>query len=186
MNLILKFLKYSFILFLPFYLLLSCQCSAQEKPKSEKQIRSQNQRIEAQREFLRKERESIKAYIKDRGLDMERTGTGMYYTFLEDSASDEMIKTGDEVAFTYDIYLLNGTKIYSSEKKGVRKLVVDKQDAEIGVHESLKLMSVGDKGLFILPSHLAFGVAGDQIKVPPKTSLAYEIRVLEINKPQKQ
>lgn len=164
-------------------ILLSCQCSNSQKPTDPPLTRKEieNRRFDAQKDFLKKERESILSYMKDRKLDLERTGTGLYYQLTEDSASAK-IETGDDVTFEYDMYLMNGTLVYSSSKDGKRRLLVDREDAEIGVHESLKLMSVGDKGLFILPSHLAFGVAGDQNRIPPKTALVYELKILNVNK----
>ncbi len=164
-------------------ILLSCQCSNSQKSTAPPQTRKEieDRRMEAQKQFLKKERASILAYMKDRKLDLERTGTGLYYKLTKDSAS-EKITTGDDVSFEYDMYLMNGTLVYSSAKEGTRKLLVDREDAEIGIHEILKLMSVGDKGLFILPSHLAFGVAGDQNKIPPKTALVYEVKILNVNK----
>lgn len=164
-------------------ILLSCQCSNSQRstqaPLTKKEV--ENRRFDAQKDFLKKERESILSYMKDRNLKLKRTGTGLYYKLSKDSSST-IIKTGDDVTFEYDMYLMNGTLLYSSSKDGARKLLIDREDAEIGLHESLKLMSVGDKGLFILPSHLAFGVAGDQNKIPPKTALVYELKILNVNK----
>lgn len=160
--------------------LLSCQCSSQNKSQQQKPPNPE-QKFEQQREFLKKERASIQEYIKDRDLSVERTGTGLYYQLVNDSTG-ENINGGDQVLFDYDISLMNGTLLYSSEESGPRRLLIDREDAEIGLHECLKLMSLGDEGLFILPSHLAFGVAGDQKKVPPKTALVYELKILKVNK----
>lgn len=164
-------------------ILLSCQCSNSQKPSTPPQNRKEieDRRMEAQKQFLKKERASIMAYMKDRELDLERTGTGLYYKLTKDSLSQQ-INTGDDVSFEYEMFLMNGTLVYSSFNEGIRKLLVDKEDAEIGIHEILKLMSVGDEGLFILPSHLAFGVAGDQNKIPPKSALVYEVKILNVNK----
>lgn len=168
---------------LVFSILMSCQCSNSQSPTDAPLSRNdiEQRRIEAQKEFLKKERASISAYMKDRGLDLNRTGTGLYYELSKDSIG-EKIETGDDVTFEYDMFLMNGRLLYSSSTDGNRKLLVDREDAEIGIHEILKLMSVGDEGLFILPSHLAFGVAGDQVKIPPKTALVYELKILNVNK----
>ena len=163
--------------------LVSCECSTSKEQVKEQETQATiTDNIQAQKDFLQKERESIDAYIQDRNLNMERTGTGLYYEILEDSSDVGLIQTGDVVDFEYDIYLMNGTLIYSSDEDGNRRLKVDKEDAELGVHESLKLLGLGDKGRFILPSHLAFGVGGDQNRVPPKTALVYELKVININK----
>ena len=162
--------------------MVSCECSTtRESPPAPESTRN-NDNIQAQKDFLERERESIDAYIKDRDLKVTRTGTGLYYEILVDSAFGEPAATGDIVEYEYDIYLMNGSLLYSSEEDGPKSLKVDKEDAELGVHESLKLLGVGDKGLFILPSHLAFGVGGDQYRVPPKTPLVYELKINNINK----
>ncbi len=162
---------------------VSCECSGgrnQTAPQSTEE--SADDRIEASRDFLKKERESIEAYIKDRELEVERTGTGLYYRVLSDSAIDLQVETEDLVEYEYDISLMNGAKLYSSATDGRAELKIDKQDAVIGLHESLKKLGLGDKGLFILPSHLAYGVAGDQDRVPPLTPLVYELKVVNIKK----
>jgi FKBP-type peptidyl-prolyl cis-trans isomerase len=41
-------------------------------------------------------------------------------------------------------------------------------------------MHVGDKAKFILPSHLAHGIMGDNDKIPPLTPVVYNIELLSI------
>lgn len=136
--------------------------------------------IEAHREFLQKEIESIKVYIEERELQLQRNGTGIHYQIDSLKGEGTRAQAGDLVDFNYEIALLNGSVLYKSEEDQVAQLLIDRQDAEIGLHDALKLMRVGDKGFFILPSHRAFGVAGDQNKVPPFTALVYKLEVLEI------
>lgn len=168
--------------------LVACQCSAQEEQKAstEKEQKSQRntqeERMAARRNFLQKERKSIASYINDRNLEMERTGTGLHYEMLQDSAAALSIAEKDIVTYTYKIFNLRGNLLYSSQAGGAEKLKIDRQDAVLGLHEALKLMGLGDSARFILPSHLAYGVAGDQNKVPPMTALVYELKVLNIEK----
>lgn len=143
--------------------------------------RTRENSIEAHRDFLKKEVESIKEYIADRDLDLKRNGTGIFYQ-IDSLGQGPRPKMGDDVSYTYRISLLNGTTIYESAPGESAQLRIDREDAEIGLHESLKMMRLGDKGLFILPSHRAFGVAGDQNKVPPFTALVYELEITDIQK----
>lgn len=163
--------------------LVSCQCGrSSDQVEYPNETHTETNRIEARKDFLKKERESIEAYQKDNKLKLQRTGTGLYYEITKDSADGETIRSGDIVEYDYDIYALDGKLLYSSNTLGRGLLKVDKQDAEIGLHEALKLLSLGDEGLFILPSHLAFGVAGNMDKVPPMTSLRYELKIINIQK----
>jgi len=164
------------------FLLLHPGCQAQEQRSG--QTRSardiQEERIAARRDFLKKERAAIQAYIDDRGLHMQRSGTGLHYQFLKDSLSTQVIHEEDYVTYDYEVYSLEGELLYSSRQNGPKTLKVGRQEAVAGVHEALQLMTVGDKARFILPSHLAYGVAGDQIKVPPMSALVYELTVLKV------
>ena len=156
-------------------LVWSCQCNGQEEDTAQDPPGQGVDRLEAQREFLRKEDASIQAYIEDRSLDMERSGTGLYYRIIPDSLPGDTtpIEPGDRVHYRSHIYLLNGQKIYEREKS----LRVERQDAVLGLHEALKRMTAGDSGSFILPSHLAYGVPGDRNKVPPYTALHYYVQI---------
>ncbi len=145
--------------------------------------KSRESSIEAHRAIVQKEVASIQAYIKDRDLDLARNGTGIYYQ-IDSLGEGESPVTGDEVIYNYKISMLNGSVLYQNEDRPAR-LLIDQEDAEIGLHEALKMLRLGDKGFFILPSHRAFGVAGDQNKVPPFTALVYQLEIIEIQKQQK-
>ena len=170
-----QILKNSLLITLLAALVWSCQCSGQEEDTVQDPPERRGNRLEAQREFLRKEDASIQAYIEDRSLDMERSGTGLYYRIIPDSLPGDStpIKPGDRVHYRSHIYLLNGQKIYERQKT----LRVERQDAVIGLHEALQRMTAGDSGSFILPSHLAYGVPGDRKKVPPYTALHYYLQI---------
>lgn len=144
---------------------------------------SRESSIEAHRAVVQKEVESIKAYIEDRDLELQRNGTGIYFK-IDSLGKGDSPETGDEVFYNYQISMLNGSVLYQNEGNPAQ-LLIDQEDAEIGLHESLKMLRLGDKGFFILPSHRAFGVAGDQNKVPPFTALVYQLEILEIQKQQK-
>lgn len=178
-------LKASLNIVLVMMALCSCQCSGQERDQSQapaSQKAQQESRMKARKDFIKREQKSIESYITDRGFTMKRSGTGLFYAIDKDSltADTSHIKAEQRVTYAYQVYLLNGTLIYSSEEYGPATLVVDKQDEIIGLHEALKKMSLGDKGRFIIPSHLAYGVSGDQRKIPPLTALQYNLEILKV------
>jgi len=57
---------------------------------------------------------------------------------------------------------------------------VDKSSVETGLHEGVKLMHVGEKATMILPSHLAYGLIGDEKRIPPRASVLYELELLSV------
>ncbi len=176
----LNILKYTFLIAIAL-LIYGCQCSGQEEsvlPNRQKQ----EDRIKATRDFLQKERASIEAYMKDNQLEMQPSGTGLFYKVLKDSVAGKNASSSDRVEIEYRISNMYGKVYYSSEESGTRTFTIDREDVEIGLHEAVKFLGLGDKGLFILPSHLAFGVAGDQKRIPPVTPLVYEIEIINIQK----
>tara|TARA_R110002050_G_scaffold51235_3_gene117930 strand:- start:1056 stop:1616 length:561 start_codon:yes stop_codon:yes gene_type:complete len=179
----------SLFILLMLVFLAACQdlgSTSQEQQEFTAPKNPRNSSIEAHREFLELEKKSIKNYISDRNLDLQRNGTGIYYRIEKNPEFDSIIEvqSGDEVTYHYKISLLNGRELYSSSADSPAILRIDKEDAEIGLHDALKLMSLGDKGLFILPSHRAFGVSGDQNKIPPFTALVYDLEIVDIQKLQ--
>ncbi len=58
--------------------------------------------------------------------------------------------------------------------------MVGKDNIESGLHEGILYLHVGDEATFILPSHLAHGLLGDNKRIPPKASVLYEIKLLSL------
>lgn len=157
-----------------------CQCSGQEehRPKRKSSPQEGAQRsFEERQGFHAKEDQSIRYYLEDRKLQMKRSGTGLYFKVYPDSSRRDSIEPGDDVSFRSYVHLLDGTPIYQDS----RSLRVDREDAVVGLHEALQKMTPGDSGSFVLPSHLAYGVAGDQNRVPPLTALHYYIQITDVN-----
>lgn len=165
-------------------LLLSLsQCSGQgENQATERRQPNQEERMDARRSFVEKEKSSIELYLADRNLDMQRSGTGLFYQVDRHERDTLQVESGDRVLYHYQIYLLNGTLLYASAEGQPAALQVDREDAIIGLHEALKYLSLGDSGRFVIPSHLAYGISGDQNKVPPLTALHYDLQVVAIEK----
>lgn len=127
-----------------------------------------------------RQKDEIEAYIKNHNWEMSQTGTGLYYMYISKGTGKTNPADGQMVKVAYAVYLLDGTLCYSSQEKGPREVKVGQDYVESGLHEGLKLMKTGDKMRFILPSHLAHGLTGDDDKIPPRASVLYEIELLEI------
>lgn len=134
--------------------------------------------IARNREFLQKERTSIEAYVKDRDWQMQRTGNGLYYQVVKAGNGGKKPVLRDQVEVQVTAYLFDGTVVLPAGKKRVG--VGTDSNFEMGFHEALLLMEPDMEAVFILPSHLAHGLAGDLNKVPPMSALVYEVQLLTI------
>ncbi len=162
-------------------LLSACSEAQTEEPSGGEQKPTQEQLIDKNRELLEQERERIAKFIAANGFEMKQTGSGMYYMQLSESTlnGDTGIKEGDRISYNYRITLLDGTPVANSIDDGARNILVNKDQAAIGLHEAFLLMNVGDKMLFIVPSHLAYGISQNEDDVPPHSTVIYELEPLE-------
>jgi FKBP-type peptidyl-prolyl cis-trans isomerase len=135
--------------------------------------------IPSQKMYVRQETDEINQYIKLHNYPMQTTGTGIHYWIYE-HGKGELARVGEYVQIAYTIKLLDGTICYDSKDDKPREFLVGKDDVESGVHQAVQLMRLGDKGLFIIPSYLAQGVAGDRDKIPPGAVVVYDITLLKI------
>ncbi len=171
-----------------FFLLLSAflfSCGEEEKPKKRQYTPQQVKDLSVQMNAWDEKRQNdeINQYIKAHGWEMEMTQTGLRYMMVS-PGKGPLAQTGQTAKVVYKISLLDGTVAYSSEKDGPKEFLIGKDYVESGLHEGLRLMHVGDKMRFILPSHLAHGLTGDQSKIPPLSSVVYEIELLELTDPK--
>ena len=125
------------------------------------------------------ENEQIDKYIIQNGWNMIKTGTGLRYQVLE-KGKGEKTAFGKKIQIEYEVKLLNGKTIYSSEKSGLKEFVLGSGGVESGLEEGMLLLNVGDKTRFIIPSYLAHGLSGDQNEIPAKSTLIYSVKVIDL------
>jgi FKBP-type peptidyl-prolyl cis-trans isomerase FkpA len=173
-------MKFYLSIFIYIVVFSACKEETQQKKRiSEKEI--QERLIKANQKLSKNEIADIEAYILKNSLKMERSGTGLRY-FISGEGKGDFAKTGMKATVKYKISLLNGRVCYTSDNNGVEQFVVDNDQVESGLHEGIKRMKVGNKAKFILPSHLAHGLIGDEEKIPARATLIYDIELLELDK----
>ena len=141
--------------------------------------------IEANKELVKSEEEQINDYIARYKWKMATTESGLRYLIYKKSKG-EKAKTGHIATINYTVELLNGELCYSSEINGPKKFVIGSGEVESGLNEAILLLKVGDRAKFIIPSHLAFGLAGDNDKIPFRATLIYDIELLELKQQQQK
>ena len=136
--------------------------------------------VEANKMYVKKESDEIDQYIAHRNWAMISTGTGLRYMITE-KGNGEAVKLEKQVKVNYKISLLDGKLCYSSDSLGPKVFMVGMDNVESGLHEGVQYLHVGDKAVFILPSHLAHGLLGDESKIPPHSSVIYNIEILDVH-----
>lgn len=161
------------------FMLVSC---GNDKPvqqdNSRKKI-SADTLISYNKGAARSEEQEIEDFISRYGWDMKKTPTGLRY-MIYSHGTGPAAKKEEIASFRYKVRLLNGDLLYSSDKDGMREFRIGHGGVESGLEEGILLLHLGDKGKFIVPSHLAFGLLGDQNKVPPGATLVYDIELVKL------
>lgn len=157
-------------------------CRSNQKEEQPKEIdtkKLEEPLIHANKQAVKEEEIQINNYIKRRNWKVKETGSGLRYGIYKkgDGAKAE----GGKIAvLNYSVELINGEKIYSSEESGTKEFLIGRGGVESGLEEGILLLRVGDRAKFIIPSHLGYGLLGDQDKVPSKSTLIYDIELLEL------
>ena len=171
-------MKLKHLVYLIVFALSAWACKDEKKKVVIDYAELEEQLIESHKANTTKEDELIEAYLKKKELtQMVKTGTGLRYWIYEQGNGAVPVPE-DIVNIHYRISLLNDTLCYESGESPIT-MRVDHDDFPSGMHEGLKLMPAGSKALFILPSRLAYGISGDQNKVPRNASLVCDIELLE-------
>jgi len=165
----LKFLAYGVLL------LGVSRCGQPHEPA----MPTADQLMEMNRLAAKKEALQIQRYIDEHKWPAIKTGSGLQYYIYEHGTGDSA-RTEMRATVKMTIMLLNGDTCYTSKATGEEHFIIDYDHNESGLHEAIKKMRAGDKAKIILPSHLAFGVAGDQNRIPQKSSVVYDLELVRV------
>ena len=167
-------------LLLVFFAFLMASCHEKPQPvvpASDAQLKESLEK--ANRVLANEEEDDIESYVRRHQWDMVSTGTGLRYEIVQ-QGEGPLIQAGQLVTMEYVLYDIFGDVVYSSENKGVMKFVVG-QGAEVaGLDEAVRHLHLGDIAHVIVPSHLGYGLLGDQESVPGRASLIYTLKIIEV------
>jgi FKBP-type peptidyl-prolyl cis-trans isomerase len=110
---------------------------------------------------------------------MTTTPTGLKYQVLKRGTGTVSPKATDTVNVHYHGTLVNGTVFDSSVERG-QPISFPLNGVIPGWTEGLQLMKVGDKFKFEIPPNLAYGPASPSPKIPPNSTLVFEVELLGI------
>lgn len=129
---------------------------------------------------IQNEDQHIREYISRMGWKMHETGTGLRYVIIARGKGPKA-KLGNVARINYELRLISGVLCYSSQKTGPKEFKIGSSGVESGLEEGILYLHKGDRAKFILPSHLAFGLIGDQDKIPGSCSIIYDVQLLDLN-----
>jgi len=160
------------------FALLAPSCGRRTDNTSPSRSPGKNELISVNSYLVEKDRERIIGYINRKNLQMKETPSGLWY-MISEQGTGEFFKDKDKITFDYECTLLDGTLCYTSESLGPKSIILGTTAIEPGLNEGLRMLKPGGKALFILPPFLAWGLHGDDNKIPPRAVVVYKIIVLK-------
>ena len=158
--------------------LSSCADHQQEERQVDKNQLKQSME-KANRYIVHDEEQEINDYIARHGVEMTASGSGLRYDIL-DHGSGKKVETGRIVSLEYELYSIAGDLIYSSKEEGIKTFRVGQGGVESGLEEAVLNLHQGDRAKIIIPSHLAYGLHGDEKQIPPYATLIYYVKLIDI------
>lgn len=127
----------------------------------------------------RTEEQEIRDFTARYGWDMIATPTGVRYLVYKQGGGPAA-ERGKIAVIRYDLKLLSGKRIYTSDSLGLKEFPVGHGEVEAGLQEAIQLMRKGDRAKVIIPSRLAYGLLGDGNLIPPGATLVYDIELVDV------
>lgn len=135
--------------------------------------------MEANKHVVKTEARHIEDFLRRYKWDITETGSGLRYMIYYHGKGEKAVK-GKLAIIDYTASFITGDVVYSSENDGLMTFIIGKGEVISGLEEGILLMNVGGKAKFIIPSHLAYGLIGDDKSIPGKATLIYDIQLLEL------
>lgn len=118
--------------------------------------------------------------FKEMQKQATKTSSGLKYIDLVEGKGDSPTR-GKVVVIKYTVRLTNGKVVETSEDRtenfsfrlGLRQVIK-------GLEEGVTTMKVGGKRRLIIPSVLGYGEQGSPGRIPPNTTLIFDVQLLAI------
>ena len=125
---------------------------------------------------IKKELERIKSYVERNSWQVKEID-GIFLEIISQTKGGK-IQNAEIISLNYKCYLLNGTKVYDSEKDGKLNIKIGSDsECPLGLQIALTHLYHNCKARVIIPSSLAYGLTGDNDRIPPSATLIYEIEI---------
>jgi FKBP-type peptidyl-prolyl cis-trans isomerase FkpA len=130
--------------------------------------------------IVQRERKDIEDFIRRHHFSMDSTGTGLRYSVYR-KGQGAYPHPHDRIVFSYRVFFLTGDLIYEINDASPDTANLAEGMLVNGLEEAVAGMNQGAKAHIILPAHLAYGMLGDEKKIPGATPLFYDLHLIKIN-----
>lgn len=152
----------------------------EHKPKSDQEILSYKEPLVKVNQILvDRDSEKIALYCNRYNLNLKTSKSGLWYKIYSFGKGDSA-KTGKIANLNYKISLLDGRVCYSSDSLGPKSFKIGQGGVETGLEIGILKMREGDKAKFIMPPNLAWGLIGDEKKIPSRSIIIYDVELIKI------
>jgi len=146
--------------------------SYQKKVQDMFKTRTEKNSVEAKK----KGAEFLEKFKKEAGVKV--TASGLAYKVISEGTGN-MPKPTDTVEVHYHGTLIDGTVFDSSVERG-KKISFPLNRVIKGWTEGLQLIKTGGKIKLVIPPELAYGEQGAPPKIPPSSTLSFEVELFTI------
>lgn len=155
---------------------------AYRERQMEQYQKQQEQAMLDQEVQLESDIETIGDYLEEKGIDAQKTESGLHYV-VEEQGSGPEVDQGDEVSVHYRGMLLDGTPFDASYDRG-EPLTFNVGEGKVipGWDEGLQQLREGSKATFYIPSPLAYGPQAMGPVIKANSILIFEVDVVDVNK----
>ena len=154
----------------------SCNHNSDQSKMSEQEIKERMTNVN--RIIVKDESTDIDEFIARHQWKIQSTGTGLRIEVYE-KGNGRQPALKDTVSIAYKVYLLDGTLCYSTDEMHPVKFILGTGQQTSGLEEGLQLMREGAKARMVVPAHLAYGMTGDENKIPAGSALYYDVTLVK-------
>ncbi|MFO8054498.1 MAG: FKBP-type peptidyl-prolyl cis-trans isomerase [Bacteroidales bacterium] len=155
--------------------------SEQGRKQMSEQQKKREKMMDVNKEIVGVEEQLMENYIRRHKLNVTRLKNGIRYDIYKENPGGRKVKEGDEVHILFSSRLLTGKEVQAKDTLKEKHFQVNRSEDIQGLHYAVMEMKEGEKGVFVIPSNLAYGITGKAGEVPHSAALVYDVELLNVN-----
>ncbi|MDD3320728.1 MAG: FKBP-type peptidyl-prolyl cis-trans isomerase [Paludibacter sp.] len=131
--------------------------------------------LEINKKLANKEDRLLEIYVKKQNKSFYiKNELGFWYT-INKKTNGKKLRKDELCKINYSLKLISGKTVLNESKE----FTIGKKEVIVGLEEGVKILNKGEKATFLIPWYLGYGMQGLDNKVPPYTSIIYEVELKE-------